>query len=87
MVVLSGRVAFEVDGFEPQHGRAWSVVCKGRAEVLEKWGDIYAAQELPLFPWNHAPKERFVRLCPDATTGRRFTVYPGSREERISTAL
>src|SRR5450631_2614951 len=30
-VVMSGRVAFEVDGYEPHHGQAWSVVLKGVA--------------------------------------------------------
>ena len=73
-VVLAGRVAFEVDGYEPEHGRAWSVVLKGSAELLDRWDDIYHAQDLPLFPWNASPKERFVRIVPDAMTGRRFTV-------------
>lgn len=74
-IVLAGRVAFEVDGYEPEHGRAWSVVVKGRAENLERFDDIYHAQGLPLFSWNAAPKERFVRLRPDRVTGRRFTVH------------
>ncbi len=74
-VVLAGRVAFEIDGYEPEHGRAWSVVCKGQAQMLDKWDDIYAAQDMPLFPWNHSPKERFVRIAPYTVSGRRFTVY------------
>lgn len=74
-VVLAGRVAFEIDGYEPERGRAWSVVCKGEAQMLDKWDDIYAAQDMPLFPWNHSPKERFVRVRPYVVTGRRFTVY------------
>jgi nitroimidazol reductase NimA-like FMN-containing flavoprotein (pyridoxamine 5'-phosphate oxidase superfamily) len=73
-VVLAGRVAFEVDGYEPAHGRAWSVVLKGSAEVLDHFSDIYRAEDLPLFPWNASPKERFVRIVPDKMTGRRFTV-------------
>jgi hypothetical protein len=73
-VVLSRRVAFEVDGYEPVHGRAWSVVVKGKAELLDRFSDIYHAQDLPLFPWNASPKERFVRIVPDVLTGRRFTV-------------
>jgi len=73
-VVLAGRVAFEVDGYEPGHGRAWSVVVKGGAELLDRWSDIHHAQDLPLFPWNASPKERFVRIVPDTMTGRRFTV-------------
>ncbi len=74
-VVLAGRVAFEADGYEPEHGRAWSVVIKGEAQYLERFSEIYQAQNLPLFPWNAAPKERFVRIVPRKITGRRFTVY------------
>jgi nitroimidazol reductase NimA-like FMN-containing flavoprotein (pyridoxamine 5'-phosphate oxidase superfamily) len=73
-VVLAGRVAFEVDGYDPAHGQAWSVVVKGSAEVLDRFDDIYRAQETPLFPWNASPKERFVRIIPTRMTGRRFTV-------------
>jgi nitroimidazol reductase NimA-like FMN-containing flavoprotein (pyridoxamine 5'-phosphate oxidase superfamily) len=71
-VVLAGKVAFEVDGYEPEQGRAWSVVLKGAAELLDRWTDIYHAQDLPLFPWNTSPKERFVRIMPERLTGRRF---------------
>jgi nitroimidazol reductase NimA-like FMN-containing flavoprotein (pyridoxamine 5'-phosphate oxidase superfamily) len=73
-VVLAGRVAFEVDGYAPEEGRAWSVVLKGHAELLDRWSDIYHAQDLPLFPWNASPKERFVRIVPQELSGRRFTV-------------
>jgi nitroimidazol reductase NimA-like FMN-containing flavoprotein (pyridoxamine 5'-phosphate oxidase superfamily) len=73
-VVMSGRVAFEVDGYEPDHGQAWSVVLKGVAKVLDRFDDIYHAQDLPLFPWNASPKERFVRIVPTKLTGRRFMV-------------
>ena len=74
-VVLAGRVAFEVDGYEPEHGRAWSVVVKGHAHDLDHFSELYQAQDLPLFPWNASPKERFVRIEPSRVTGRRFTVY------------
>lgn len=73
-VVLAGRVAFETDGYHPDDGTAWSVVVKGTAELLDRFSDIYAAQDLPLFPWNASPKERFVRITPTSVSGRRFTV-------------
>jgi nitroimidazol reductase NimA-like FMN-containing flavoprotein (pyridoxamine 5'-phosphate oxidase superfamily) len=73
-VVLSGRVAFEVDGYEPARGRAWSVVAKGSAELIDRFSEIYRVEDLPLFPWNASPKERFVRIVPDKLSGRRFTV-------------
>lgn len=74
-VVLSNRVAFEADGYEPEHGRAWSVVIKGTAAVIDHFDEIYQAQDLPLFPWNHSPKETYVKLKPTTMSGRRFTVY------------
>jgi nitroimidazol reductase NimA-like FMN-containing flavoprotein (pyridoxamine 5'-phosphate oxidase superfamily) len=74
-VVISGRLAFEVDGLDPAAGEAWSVVVKGHGEVLEDFDEIYHAQELPLHPW-HAPgrKERFVRVVPEKLSGRRFRI-------------
>lgn len=74
-VVMSGRVAFEVDGYDPERGRAWSVVVKGDAHDLDRFVEIYHAQDLPLFPWNASPKERFVKITPKQVSGRRFTVY------------
>ena len=79
-VVISGNVAFEVDGYEPEHGRAWSVVCKGQAVRIDTFDEIYKAQELPLFPWNHSPKDQFVRIRPHSISGRRFTVYKAGPE-------
>ena len=72
-VVISGRLAFEVDGLDPAAGEAWSVVVKGRGEVLDNFDEIYHAQDLSLHPW-HAPdrKERFVRIVPERLSGRRF---------------
>jgi nitroimidazol reductase NimA-like FMN-containing flavoprotein (pyridoxamine 5'-phosphate oxidase superfamily) len=81
-VVLAGRVAFEVDGYEPEHGRAWSVVAKGSVELLDRFDDIYHAQDLPLFPWNASPKERFVRIVPTRMSGRRFTVVRTRSEDK-----
>jgi nitroimidazol reductase NimA-like FMN-containing flavoprotein (pyridoxamine 5'-phosphate oxidase superfamily) len=74
-VVMSGRVAFEADGYDPEHGWAWSVVVKGDAHDLDRFAEIYHAQDLPLFPWNASPKERFVKITPNRVSGRRFTVY------------
>jgi nitroimidazol reductase NimA-like FMN-containing flavoprotein (pyridoxamine 5'-phosphate oxidase superfamily) len=72
--VLGQSVAFEVDGYEAEHGEAWSVVLKGRAVELERMQDVFDACDLPLFPWLASPKPRFVRIEPDSVTGRRFHV-------------
>jgi hypothetical protein len=71
---LGPSVAFEVDGYDPSQGEAWSVVLKGRAVEIEQLHDLLTATDLPLFPWHAAPKPRFVRIDPVSVTGRRFHV-------------
>ena len=74
--VLTPSVAFEIDGVDG--GQAWSVVVAGRAHEIEKMEEVYAALELPIHPWQRAPKHRYVRIAPDQVSGRRFDI---SRDE------
>jgi nitroimidazol reductase NimA-like FMN-containing flavoprotein (pyridoxamine 5'-phosphate oxidase superfamily) len=76
-LTVSARVAFESDGYLPETGEAWSVVVKGTAERLEHFSDIYAAEELPLFPWQSGQKQWFVRIGRATLTGVRFKVARG----------
>ena len=80
-VAVSKRVAFEIDGFDSATGEAWSVVVHGTATPLERLNDVYAAQELPLFPWDSTPKPIFVRITATRVTGRRFVAVRGPRED------
>ena len=70
-------VAFEIDGYDPEGGQAWSVVAYGVAHEMEALDELMAAEELPLFPWNASPKHRWVRVQVDEVSGRRFEVVPG----------
>lgn len=72
--VLGRGVAFEVDGYDADAGEAWSVVVHGRAVEIERLGEVIEALDLPLFPWQAAPKQHFVRIEPFEITGRRFHV-------------
>jgi nitroimidazol reductase NimA-like FMN-containing flavoprotein (pyridoxamine 5'-phosphate oxidase superfamily) len=81
--VLGVGVAFEVDGYDPEPGIAWSVVVKGRAVEIEKMYELFAAKELPLFPWCAGSKHRFVRIHPAEITGRLFAVDP----HRLTTSV
>ncbi len=72
--VLMHHVAFEIDGYLPAERTAWSVVVKGRANLIERMQDVYDAQDLPLFPWVASEKPDFVKITPDDVTGRRFHV-------------
>lgn len=77
--VLGAGVAFEVDGYEPAIGEAWSVVIKGEAIEIEQVLGRFDAADLPLFPWHSSPKNRFVRVVPEQITGRRFVVVEERR--------
>lgn len=73
---VGAAVAFEVDGYDPDAGQAWSVVLKGTAQQLQRQEDLLATTDLPLFPWHTGPKPRFVRIEPTSITGRRFRTVP-----------
>ncbi len=72
---LLGRgIAFEVDGYNPDAGEAWSVVIKGYATEIERMDEYFDALDLPLFPWHAGSKHRFVRIEPVEISGRRFQI-------------
>lgn len=72
--VLNHHVAFEIDGYVPRERTAWSVVVKGLAHQIERMMEMFAAEDLPLFPWVVSQKPDFVRIAPTLVTGRRFHV-------------
>jgi nitroimidazol reductase NimA-like FMN-containing flavoprotein (pyridoxamine 5'-phosphate oxidase superfamily) len=72
-------VAFEVDGYDVEHGEAWSVVVHGRGEVVFRTDEVLDALQLPVMPWQSGPKPEIVRIVPDKITGRRFPVVGGVR--------
>lgn len=80
-IAANARVTFEIDGYTPTSGDAWSVVVKGIAHELQRLSQIYSAQELPLFPWNAAPKDFFVQVTPREIAGRRFSVVEDQRPQ------
>ena len=84
-------VAFEVDGYDTETARAWSVVVKGRAHEILEVEEILRALRLPLYPWQPGRKPRFVRIVPASVTWstvrRRGRVHvrsrpPGNRSGR-----
>ncbi|CAH0131612.1 hypothetical protein SRABI83_00256 [Arthrobacter sp. Bi83] len=66
--------AFEIDGYEPTTEEAWSVVARGGTALIENPEEQSAADALGLEPWEPGTKSHYVRLSPDALTGRRFKV-------------
>ena len=78
--VRSGRsFSFEVDEVEPALRVGWSVLVRGRAEVVS---DVVseAGQEggrLPL-PWDRSTARPFlVRIRTEQVSGRRLPLHPG----------
>jgi hypothetical protein len=68
------NVALEADGVDAVTGLAWSVVVKGQAAVIAGTEHILDTAALYLFPWQAGKKDIFIRVEPDAVTGRRFKV-------------
>lgn len=76
-------VAYEIDGYDLQEGKAWSVVVHGIARELQAIDDVVAALALPLYPWAPgAPKPHVLRIEPEEISGRRF--YMGGGETLVS---
>jgi nitroimidazol reductase NimA-like FMN-containing flavoprotein (pyridoxamine 5'-phosphate oxidase superfamily) len=66
-------VAFEVDHYEPDHKRGWSVMIQGLAHVITDSDQLDRAKQLPLEPWAlEGVADRFVCLVPNIATGRRI---------------
>lgn len=66
------RVCFEVDG-AAEDGSGWSVLVKGRAELVPEREAFDELEDLPLDPWVVDPDRRLViRLVADEVTGREL---------------
>jgi nitroimidazol reductase NimA-like FMN-containing flavoprotein (pyridoxamine 5'-phosphate oxidase superfamily) len=78
------QVAFEADGYDVSDGTAWSVVLKGRAELILEVSETISAMSLPLLPWQEGNKPWFLRIVPASVTGRRLHVRGGSQAPDVA---
>ncbi len=69
-VTISPRVAFEAD--ELGDDAAWSVVVKGRAQVLERDADLDEARATGLVTYVEDGKTVWIRITPSEVSGRRL---------------
>jgi nitroimidazol reductase NimA-like FMN-containing flavoprotein (pyridoxamine 5'-phosphate oxidase superfamily) len=76
--VMDDRVAFEVDDHDFEEG--WSVVVKGRADVMSNSADLEEAERAQLLTWTPNVKQHYVRIAAAEITGRRFRF--GTEPER-----
>lgn len=67
-------LAFELDGIDVAHRTGWSVLIRGRAEHVTDEDQLSRLRQLPLYSWAPGPKDHYVRIRAEVTTGRRITV-------------
>ena len=74
-------VAFEVDSFDREREEGWSVVVRGRAEVVRDPGELDAIRrQWEPRPWASGARTLVIRVRLDELTGRRL----GREPERAS---
>lgn len=66
------RVVFEVDDIDPDWSRGWSVVLRGFAAHVTDADEIAQLDQLPLRPWDPAPKRDYVRVTTHLVSGREI---------------
>jgi uncharacterized protein len=71
---INNRVLFEVDEHDVAQG--WSVIVKGTARSVRSDEQIEEAERAQLLPWTWSEKTHYVRILPEAVTGRRFRFGP-----------
>ena len=73
-IVPNNRVAFEADGWTEEAG--WSVVLRGKAEIITDDAELALCDKMPLLPWVPTVKRNYVRVEADQITGRTFAFWP-----------
>ncbi len=66
-----GLVAFEIDHVDDKTESGWSVLVKGRAELVTTMHDLMRLRALPLTPWAEGEHANWIRIAPEHITGRR----------------
>lgn len=78
--VMAGQViALEADGFNTYGTIAWSVIVKGRAEIVTEAEELQESSVMELSPWEAGAKNHLVRITPAEMSGRRFVISPPSQ--------
>ncbi|AZZ39184.1 pyridoxamine 5'-phosphate oxidase family protein [Acidipropionibacterium jensenii] len=73
-IVRNSAVAFEADGWSEDGG--WSVVLRGRAELIIDPDELALCEKMPLRPWVPTVKKNWVRIQPGQISGRTFAFGP-----------
>lgn len=68
---FGAEVVFEVDRFDDLAHTGWSVVVHGTGSEIESVEEVLDAERLLIEPWAGGARERYLRITPTRTTGRR----------------
>lgn len=69
-------VSFQVDELDPIRRTGWSVLVRGWAYETTRW----EIEHLPLEAWAPGDKEHWIRIVPDALSGRRVMLPDSSAD-------
>lgn len=68
-----GRLAFEIDQFDHEYHRGWSVVARGRAEFVTDADELEHIRAVwQPHPWAGGARQMHLRLKWDEVSGRRL---------------
>lgn len=71
---INNQVVFEVDDHNVAEG--WSVILRGTARSVRTAEQLAEAERAQLLSWTGSEKSHYVRVVPEAVTGRRFHFGP-----------
>ncbi len=67
------QVAFEVDHVDEALSQGWSVLVRGRAHRVAHPAELQIVRrDAAIWPWPGGDRDVYVRIVPDAITGRRI---------------
>lgn len=73
--IMQHVVTFEADDFDEEDHTGWSVVVKGRADLVTDPDELERLRESGIRPWsNPSFRTNWVTLHPSSVTGRRIIV-------------
>ena len=75
--IRTGTVAFEIDDVDIEARTGWSVVVRGRCELVQARSQLAALQTTGLSPWAPGDKANWVMIHPETITGRRVPAAMG----------
>jgi nitroimidazol reductase NimA-like FMN-containing flavoprotein (pyridoxamine 5'-phosphate oxidase superfamily) len=72
-IVGGADVAFEVDESRSLVHSGWSVLVRGRADLVTDKADLAHLRAGPLHPWARGARSNWVRIALEVVSGRRIS--------------